>query len=149
MDEINIEGLLLTPLKKIYHPKGDILHGMKKSDQGFVDFGEAYFSTIKYGEVKGWNKHKRMTLNLVVPAGKVVFVVYDDRERTKTRGNFFIVEISVDAYQRLTVPPGVCLAFKGKGDGTNLILNVADLEHDPDEVERLNLNQIEYDWDIV
>jgi len=149
MGEINIEGLLLTPLKKIYHPKGDILHGMKKSDQGFVDFGEAYFSTIKYGEVKGWNKHKRMTLNLVVPAGKVAFVVYDDRERTKTRGNFFIVEISVDAYQRLTVPPGVWLAFKGKGDGTNLILNVADLEHDPDEVERLNLNQIEYDWDIV
>jgi len=149
MGEINIEGLLLTPLKKIYHPKGDILHGMKKSDQGFVDFGEAYFSTIKYGEVKGWNKHKRMTLNLVVPAGKVAFVVYDDRERTKTRGNFFIVEISVDAYQRLTVPPSVWLAFKGKGDGTNLILNVADLEHDPDEVERLNLNQIEYDWDIV
>jgi len=149
MGEINIEGLLLTPLKKIYHPKGDILHGMKKSDQGFADFGEAYFSTIKYGEVKGWNKHKRMTLNLVVPAGKVAFVVYDDRERTKTRGNFFIVEISVDAYQRLTIPPGVWLAFKGKGDGTNLILNIADLEHDPDEVERLNLNQIEYDWDIV
>lgn len=149
MGEINIEGLLLTPLKKIYHPKGDILHGMKKSDQGFVDFGEAYFSTIKYGEVKGWNKHKRMTLNLVVPAGKVVFVVYDDRERIKTRRNFFIVEVSVDAYQRLTVPPGVWLAFKGKGDGTNLILNVADLEYDPDEVERLNLNQIEYDWDIV
>lgn len=149
MGEINIEGLLLTPLKKIYHPKGDILHGLKKSDQGFVDFGEAYFSTIKYGEVKGWNKHKRMTLNLVVPAGKVAFAVYDNRERAKTRGNFFIVEISVDAYQRLTVPPGVWLAFKGKGDGINLILNVADLEHDPDEVERLNLNQIEYDWDIV
>lgn len=149
MGQTGIEGVLLTPLKKIFHPKGDVLHCMKKSDQGFIGFGEAYFTKVNSGEIKGWNKHKRMTLNLAVPVGKVVFVVYDDREKSKTKGNFLPVEISVDAYQRLTVPPAVWLAFKGKGDGVSLILNVADMEHDPDEVERLNLEQIVYDWHAV
>jgi len=146
MDRINIKGIILTPLKKIHHPKGDILHGIKKSDQGFVGFGEAYFSTIKFGEIKGWNKHKRMTLNLVVPIGKVEIVVYDDRRSSQTKGNFFNIEISVDTYQRLTIPPGVWLAFKGNNKDRNMILNVSDMEHDPDEIERLNLDQIEYDW---
>ena len=149
MGRTGIEGVLLTPLKKISHPKGDILHGIKKNDQGFVAFGEAYFTKVNFGEIKGWNKHKSMTLNLVVPVGKVVFVLYDHREKSKTRGNFLSVEISVDAYQRLTVLPDVWLAFKGKDNGINLILNVADMEHDPDEVERLNLEQIEYNWDAV
>jgi dTDP-4-dehydrorhamnose 3,5-epimerase len=149
MGKIDIEDVLLTPLKKISHPKGDILHGMKKSDQGFIGFGEAYFTKVKFGEIKGWNKHKRMTLNLAVPIGIVVFILYDDRERSKTNGNFLSVEISVDAYRRLTVPPGIWLAFKGKSNGINLILDVTDMEHDPDEVERLNLEQIEYNWGAV
>ena len=149
MGQTGIEGVLLTPLKKISHPKGDILHGVKKSDHGFVGFGEAYFTKVKFGKIKGWNKHKRMTLNLCVPVGKVFFVLYDDREKSKTRGNFLPIEISVDAYQRLTVPPGVWLAFKGMSDGTNLILDVADMEHDPDEIEKQGLEQIEYNWDAV
>lgn len=149
MGQRGIEGVLLAPLRKISHPKGDILHGMKKSDQGFVGFGEAYFTKVNYGEIKGWNRHKRMTLNLIVPEGRVLFVVYDDREKSKTNGDFLAVDISVDAYQRLTVPPGVWLAFKGMNDGINLILDVTDMEHDPDEVERLSLKQVEYDWDAV
>ena len=149
MGHTDIEGVLLTHLKQISHAKGDILHGMKKSDKGFVAFGEAYFTKVRFGKIKGWNKHKRMTLNLIVPVGKVFFVLYDDREKSKINGNFVSVEISVNAYQRLTVPPGVWLAFKGKSDGINLILNIADMKHDSNEVERMNLEQIEYNWDAA
>ena len=149
MDQTDIEGVLLTPLKKISHPKGDILHGVKKSDRGFVGFGEAYFTNVNFGEIKGWNKHKRMTLNLAVPVGIVKFVLYDDRKKSNTRGNLLSVEVSVDVYQRLTIPPGIWLAFKGMSDGINLILDVTDMEHDPDEVEKQGLEQIEYNWDAV
>ena len=92
MDKINIEGVILTPLKKISHPRGDVFHGMKKSDNGYAGFGEAYFSTIKNGEIKGWNKHKRMTLNLVVPVGKVIFIIYDGREKSDLHLNICCVE---------------------------------------------------------
>ena len=147
MDKIKIENVILTPLKIIYNIKGNVLPCLKKSDIGFSDFGEAYFSTIKNGEIKGWNKHKRMTLNLVVPVGKVIFIIYDGREKSATKGNFFEVILSRSNYQRLTVHPGLWLAFMGKSNGTNLILNIADMEHDPEEIERFNLDQIDYNWD--
>ena len=147
MDEINIEGVILTPLNKIHHPNGDILHGMKKSDVGFSGFGEAYFSTIKTGAIKGWNKHKRMTLNLVVPFGEVTFVIYDKRESSRSKGEFFKVSLSCLNYKRLTVPPGLWLAFKGNGVNTNLILNIASMTHDPDEIEKLDLNKIPHNFE--
>lgn len=149
MDNSNINGIIVTPLNRIHHPKGDILHGIKESDNGFFGFGEAYFSTINSGEIKGWNKHKRMTLNLIVPLGRVIFILYDDREQSRTKGNFFEIEISPYHYHRLTVPPNLWLAFKGKSNGINLILNVSNMEHNPDEIERLDLNQIEYNWNAL
>ena len=146
---MNIEGVILTPLKRIYHPQGDVLHCMKKSDPGFVGFGEAYFSTIKSGEVKGWKKHKMMTLNITVPTGKVTFVIYDDRKKSSSMGQFAEIEISVDNYQRMTVAPGLWHAFKGKSKETSLILNIADMVHDPNEIARHELDQIQYNWDRV
>ena len=51
-----LDGVILTPLKKIGHPKGDVFHAMKLSDEGFCGFGEAYFSTVNKSEIKGWKK---------------------------------------------------------------------------------------------
>jgi len=146
MDNINIEGVILTPLNKIHHPKGGIFHGMKKSDVGFAGFGEAYFSTINNGEIKGWNRHKRMTLNFVVPIGKVTFVIYDDRKESKSKGNFLKVTLSQTNYQRLTIPPGLLLAFKGNSNNENIILNIANMAHDPKEIEKIDLNKIPYNF---
>ena len=149
MDKITIDGIKLHDLKKIYNPMGNILHGFKKSDNDFIEFGEAYFSSIKNGCIKGWNLHKKMTLNLIVPIGKVFFVIFDNREKSTTYGNYFEIELSVDNYKRLTVPPHLCVAFKGIGNPENLILNITDLEHDPSEVEKLKLNHITYNWDNI
>ena len=150
MDEIrNIEGVFLTPLKKIRHPKGDIFHGMKKSDEGFTGFGEVYLSMVKQGEIKGWNRHKIMVLNLVVPMGEVTFVIYNDRGNSSSKDNFFRVTLSPSNYQRLTIPPGLWVAFKGDGDKANLVLNVASIEHDPNETDRLGLDQVNYNWESI
>jgi len=147
MGKINILGVVLTPLEIIKNPKGDIYHGLKKSDYGFSGFGEAYFSTVNGGVVKGWNRHKKMTLNLIVPMGKVTFVIFDDRDNSNTKGDFFNVEISHENYCRLTVPPDLWLAFKGKNKEKSLILNIANMEHDPKELEKMDLNRIKYNWD--
>jgi len=142
-----IDGVILTPLKQIFHPLGDVFHGMKKSDAGFAGFGEAYFSTIKKGEIKLWKKHLAMTLNLVVPAGRIRFVVYDDRAESTTYEIFNEFVLSRENnYARLTVPPRVWMAFQGIGE-ENLLLNIADMEHQPDEVERKqSLEEMAYRW---
>ena len=147
MDTITIDGVHLTPLKQIFHPKGDVFHGMKKSDPGFHGFGEAYFSTIHPHDTKPWKKHLRMTLNFVIPVGQIRFVLYDDRPQSPTSGSFMDITLGEGNYQRITIPPGIWVAFHGVGRGLNLLLNLADLEHDPEEVERKeSLEQIPYAW---
>lgn len=147
MDKISIVGVFLTPLKRIYHPQGDVFHGMKKSDIGYSGFGEAYFSTIHYGDTKPWKKHFDMTLNFVVPLGEIRFVIYDDRENSETKNNFFDITLGDSNYQRITIPPGVWVSFNGVSTTCNLLLNLANLEHDPNEIERKeNLSDISYIW---
>ena len=146
MDNIVIDGVIITPLKQILNPKGDILHGLKKSDQGYSNFGEAYFSSINYNDIKPWKKHHLMTLNLIVPVGTIRFVLFDNREFSKSKGIYNEFTLSKNNYCRLTIPPGIWFAFKGENIGLNLLLNIADIEHSPTEIERLELNDIHYNW---
>jgi dTDP-4-dehydrorhamnose 3,5-epimerase len=141
-----MDGVILTPLKQIYNPRGDVFHAVKKSDNGYAGFGEAYFSTIDFGEIKGWKKHKKMTLNLIVPLGAIEFVIYDDRVPPNSKGNFNSVILSLENYQRLTISPGLWVAFKGKGQPLNLLLNVASIEHDPLEAMNVPLDNFGYNW---
>ena len=133
-----MDGVTLTPLRRIEHPKGDIFHAMKASDTGFSGFGEAYFSTVNKSDIKGWKKHNEMTLNLIVVTGEIEFVVYDG-------GDFFNVKLSKDNYQRLTIKPNLWLAFIGLGD-ENILLNLASIEHNPNESESEKLDTFNYDW---
>jgi len=135
-----MDGVILTSLKQIYNSKGDIFHVMKKSDNGFNGFGEAYFSTIHKDDIKGWKKHSQMTLNLIVPVGAIEFVIFDENLK-----KFFNVKLSQDNYQRLTVKPNLWMAFKGLEDN-NMLLNLASIEHNPAESININLNEISYEW---
>ncbi len=146
MGNRQIDGVITTPLRIISHPKGNILHGIKKGDPGFVDFGEAYFSTVALNEIKAWKKHLKMTINLIVPEGMVKFVVFDKRDNSPTFGVFNEFVISKDNYFRLTIPPNVWFGFAGIGAGLNLILNVASIPHDPDEVDRMEPQEIKFNW---
>ena len=139
MNQIN--QISLHPLRRIDLDEGNILHAIKKSDDGYVDFGEAYFSIINFNSVKAWKLHKSMTLNLVVPVGKVRFVFSD-----KKGDSFKEVEIGEDNYERINVPPGIWFGFKGLHKSHSLIMNIADIEHDPEEVLRKSINEFKYTW---
>ena len=132
---MKIDGCQLTPLRIIPGEKGAVMHALRSTDEGFSAFGEAYFSTVKKGVKKGWRSHPRTTMNLVVPVGRIRFRLHDERPGSPTCGQSDEAELSTENYQRLTVPPGVWLAFEGLADGLNLLLNIADLPHDPTEVE--------------
>ena len=138
-----IPGALVTPLSRIPTPAGDVLHGLKASATGYVDFGEAYFSQIHEGAIKPWRRHSSFTLNLVVPVGNVRFVICDDRGGAPDFAEWRIGEF---AYSRLTVAPGLWLAFQGLGPGTSLILCIIDGEHDPKESATCELAAIAYAW---
>jgi len=143
---IMIKDIIVTPLNVIDTLGGDVMHVMKKSSVGYVDFGEAYFSNINSGVIKAWKRHKNMTLNIIVPFGKIKFVLFDDRVKSKCHFQEFI--ISKDNYCRLTVPPMVWTGFQGMSGGDSMLLNIADIEHDSNEVDRLEIEKINYNWSI-
>jgi dTDP-4-dehydrorhamnose 3,5-epimerase len=84
-------------------------------------------------------------MNLVTVSGAIKFVIYDDRENSKTKNSFFEIVLSLSNYQRLTVPSGLWMAFQGLGD-SNLLMNMASIEHDPNEVRQAALSTFSYHW---
>jgi len=142
MGAVNVNDILITQSKRIQVAGGDVLHGIKCSDSGFVGFGEAYFSTVEAGAVKAWKRHLRMTLNFVVPIGKVLFVFLDEDGMVKEE------IVGEDRYVRLTVPPGIWFGFKGLSQPYSMLMNVADIPHDSTEIERADLDEINYNWKL-
>jgi len=143
-----IEGVIITPLKIIDAHGGDVLHCMKSSDEGYNGFGEAYFSMVGHGAIKGWKRHSRMTLNLVVPVGEIRFVIFDDRASSVSYSVFQEIIISKSNYCRLTVPPMVWMGFQGVCQQSSMLLNLANIPHEPEESERLNIAEFNFDWGL-
>jgi dTDP-4-dehydrorhamnose 3,5-epimerase len=132
-----IEGVGITPLRIIKGESGDVMHALKQPEESFQGFGEAYFSTVHPGAVKGWKKHRMMILNVIVPVGSIKFVLYDGRLGSSSYQSVQEIIISPENYQRLTVPPGVWMAFQGLGESESILLNIASIPHDPLEAENL------------
>ena len=134
--------IITTHLSKIPTEGGEVLHGIKENEETYFGFGEAYFSNIKKGKIKGWKLHKDMTMNLIVPSGIVKFVFFD--EKFKSHKELTIGRLN---YCRLTVPPKIWFAFQGLDNKyPNLVFNFANLQHDPNEVIRKEINEIFYNW---
>jgi len=145
---INIAGVIFTPLSIIGTDGGDVLHAMRSSDPGYSDFGEAYFSTIDSGAIKGWKLHQEMILNLIVPIGQVRFAIFDERVDSPTKGKLCEIILSRENYGRLTIPPLLWVGFQGLDNGSSLLLNIASIEHSPEEARRKKLSEIEFDWEL-
>ena len=80
-----------------------------------------------------------MTMNLIVPIGKVEFNFYDNDL------NFVLNKIiGEDYYSRITVPPNIWFGFKGISLNTSYILNISNEIHDPLEVERKPLTFLNF-----
>ena len=139
---MSLKDILVTPLKRIQTDGGDVMHALKNSDKGFSDFGEVYFSWVEQGAIKAWKRHQRMSLNLVVPVGEVQFVFHLPEQNE----GFRVENIGEKHYVRLTVPSGIWFGFQGRASGCSLLMNVADIEHNPDEVMRKPLSTFTYAW---
>ena len=136
-----LDKIKVTPLKIIKLSTGNIMHALNKNELKNQTFGEAYFSKIKFGKIKAWKYHIKTTLNLIVPYGKVKFVFYSQKDE-----KFRVVEIGEKKYLRLTVPPKIWFGFKGLSKHESIILNIANIEHDPKEILRCEKKKINFNW---
>ena len=141
-----IKDVVITNLDVIPTPGGNVMHAIKDTSEGFMGFEEAYFSLIDKDAVKAWKRHKTMTLNLVVPLGEIKFVLFDDRDVSKMQ--FQEIILSLDNYCRLTVPPMIWIGFQGLISERSILLNISNIKHNPEEIDRLEIDEIKYNWSI-
>ena len=144
MGKSKFDEIIFTPLKRIQVTGGNVLRALKSDEVGYSGFKEAYFSEINAGAIKAWKLHTKMIMNLIVPVGQVRFVFFYKNQ--ETTGSFKSYILGEDNYARITVPPGIWFAFQGLGTSRSLILNISNIEHDSNEVERKLLEEIEFEW---
>lgn len=144
-----IDGVSIIPLRRIPDERGTVYHMLKVSDPHFEQFGEIYFSSIYRDVVKGWHRHRDMTLNYACVTGRIKLVLFDDRDESATRGELMEVFLGPDDYSLAIVPPLVWNGFKGLTD-VALVANCCTHPHDPSRSERLDPfdNDLPYDWDV-
>ena len=133
---IKVHNLSIIPVEG-----GNVQHFLRSDESSFNGFGEAYFSFIEKGKIKGWKLHTRMTMNLVVPVGEVGFVFY-----TESNSSFKVIKIGTNNYKRLTVPPNIWFGFKGLGLYSNLVVNLSNIIHDPSESKKAEISTLKFDW---
>jgi dTDP-4-dehydrorhamnose 3,5-epimerase len=145
-----IDGVQVVPLRRIPDERGTIMHMLRRDDPHFVEFGEIYFTTIYRDVVKGWHRHREMTLNYACVHGRVKLVVYDDRAGSATRGTLVERFLGPDDYSLVVIPPGVWNGMKGMSDPYALVANCATHPHDPARTDRLDPfgDVIPYRWGI-
>lgn len=144
-----IEGLEFVPLARIPDERGTIYHMLRRTDPHFREFGEIYFSSVYRDVVKGWHRHREMTLNYACIWGRIKLVLVDDREGSATRGVVVERFLGPDDYALAIVPPGIWTGFKGMTE-VAIVANCATHPHDPALTDRLDpfSASIGYDWAV-
>ena len=145
-----IQGVQVVALKRIPDERGTILQMLRSTDPHFQKFGEIYFSTVYKGIVKGWHRHRGMTLNYACVEGRIKLVLYDDRPDSPTKGELQEIFLGPDAYALVIIPPEVWNGFKGMSDPYAIVANCCTEPHDPARSTRLDpfKNTIPYDWTV-
>lgn len=132
--ESRVENIIVTPLDTYPSANGEVLKALEIANEEQFLVREAYFSSVSFGKYKGWKKHNVMTSNIVVPIGSITFFFVDkDRE-------FREITIGRNNYCRITILPGIWMAFTGMDKGSNLLLNLANHLHSPDEFNQAKFN---------
>ncbi|HLY65014.1 MAG TPA: dTDP-4-dehydrorhamnose 3,5-epimerase family protein [Chloroflexota bacterium] len=140
----------IVPLARIPDERGTVMHMLRATDPHFKQFGEIYFSTVYRDVIKGWHRHREMTLNYACVFGRVKLVLYDERSGSATSGELMEVFLGPDNYSLAIIPPEVWSGFKGMSEPFAIIANCCTHAHDPSRSTRLDplTNHIPYDWSV-
>jgi dTDP-4-dehydrorhamnose 3,5-epimerase len=145
-----IDGVKIKKLKVIPDERGRLMEILRRDDELFENFGQAYMTTTYPGVVKAWHKHEKQTDNIACVAGLIKMALYDGRPGSPTFKEINEFYLGVHNPLLVQVPVGVYHGWMAVSQEEALIINIPtemyDREH-PDE-QRLDphTSDIPYDW---
>ncbi len=120
----------LNELQSFQDERGFVKHGMKFDDVNSFGIREVYFSNVKKGYYKGWKKHQKMILNLIVISGEIIFYL-----ASNDFSEFVHFKISHKDSKRLTIMPNQWLAFTSSIEPSSTLINISNIKNKEDIVE--------------
>ena len=97
-----IEGVKILKRFAFKDERGEVMHIMKRNDENFQKFGDVYCSTIKQKIIKGWNYHKKATVNFTVIRGLIKIVLFDTRKKSPTKNEKCVIYLGSDNYHSVS-----------------------------------------------
>lgn len=86
------------------------------------------------GAIKGWHRHRLLTLNRAVPVGCILLALHGDRAGSATRGEVQAIPAGEGHSVRVSVPPSLRNRVTGLAPGPSCVAKCAAHPHDRDEI---------------
>jgi dTDP-4-dehydrorhamnose 3,5-epimerase len=148
-----IDGVVTKQLKQFADERGWLTEILRSDWEHFKKFGQVYVTAAYPQVVKAWHMHKKQTDNIACIKGMIKLVLYDDREKSKTKGEineFIIGEKNLILVQ---IPPEVWHGFKTITEEYALVINIPTELYNYKEPDEYRLppdtRKIPYDWKLA
>ena len=126
--------------ERIKNSKGDIYKLIKKDNLSRNNICESYISTVKYNKIKAWKYHKKISLNLIVTRGKVLFITFENN-------NFNKYILNEKKFEKLFIPKKIWYGFMGLEKNFSTILSFSNYFNSESEIMRKDIRDLPFDWD--
>ena len=148
-----IEGAVTKQLKQVADERGWLTEIFRSDWPEFKKFGQAYVTAGYPQVVKAWHMHKKQVDNMACVKGMMKLVLYDDREKSKTKGEVNEFVIGERNPLLVQIPPLVWHGFKTVSEDWALLLNVPTEVYNYEEPDEFRLPpdtpNIPYDWKLA
>jgi dTDP-4-dehydrorhamnose 3,5-epimerase len=145
-----IDGVVVKQLTRHVDERGYLMEILRRDDELFQEFGQAYVSACLGGIIKAWHCHRVQTDHFCCLVGNLKVGLYDDRPESSTCGQAQAVVIGELNPALVIIPPLVWHGFMALGTETAIVLNLpTELYNyqEPDELRRAALDpEIPFQW---
>lgn len=125
--------------QRVKNYKGDIFKLLKKDNFQNQNIFESYISKVNFNKIKAWKYHKKISLNLIVVRGRVLFITLENN-----KFNRYILDDK--KFKKLFVPNKVWYGFMGLEKKSSTILSFANAYYSNSEILRKNIKDFSFDW---
>lgn len=147
-----IDGIKTKKLSLLPDDRGFLMEILRSDWPEYDRFGQVYVTACYPGIIKAWHYHKIQWDHFVCVSGMAKVVLYDNREKSKTKGlvnEFYIGELNP---MLIKIPPNIYHGFTTAGEKMALIINVPTelYNYDNPDEYRVEYNDpsIPYSWEV-
>ena len=153
-----IDGVKIKELK-VWKDKPDLkqdiepgifMEVLRDDDKLLKKFGQSNFTIAYQGTIKAFHWHKYQDDLWFLASGKAAIVLYDQREKSKTKGKTQVIYGGTDDYKLVLIPTGVAHGYKVLSKEPCLLFYHVTKAYNPKNLDEERIDPfdktINFDW---